>query len=62
LNDSSIAAQLVAPDSKALIYQYKTVTKLSVVNGQYDLANEITAEVHIKGLGNCNYALQVGNE
>ncbi len=33
--------------------------KLSVANGQYDLKNEITADVNIKGLGDCNYALQV---
>ena len=33
--------------------------KLSVANGQYDLANEITADVNIKSLGDCNYAVQV---
>ena len=33
--------------------------KLSVANGQYDLKNQITADVHIKSLGDCNYALQV---
>jgi hypothetical protein len=33
--------------------------KLSVANGQYDLKNEINADVNIKSLGDCNYALQV---
>jgi hypothetical protein len=42
-----------------LVYKYKTEVKLSVANGQYDLKNEITADVNIKSLGHCNYALQV---
>ncbi|UJR31139.1 hypothetical protein I4U23_018646 [Adineta vaga] len=44
-----------------LVYKYKTEVKLSVANGQYDLKNEITADVHIKSLSDCNYALQLRN-
>ncbi|CAM4865323.1 unnamed protein product [Rotaria socialis] len=54
-------AQLVAPGQDSLVYKYKTEVKLSVVNGQFDLKNEISADVHIKNLGNCNYALQLKN-
>ncbi|CAF5203400.1 unnamed protein product, partial [Rotaria magnacalcarata] len=54
-------AQLVAPGQDSLVYKYKTEVKLSVVNGQFDLKNEISANVHIKNLGNCNYALQLQN-
>jgi hypothetical protein len=49
----------VAPGQGSVVYKYKTEVKLSVANGQYDLKNEITADVHIKSLGDCNYALQV---
>ena len=52
-------AQLVAPGQGSLLYKYKTEVKLSVANGQYDLKTEITADVNIKPLGNCDYALQV---
>jgi len=55
----SFLAQLVAPGQGSLVYKYKTEVKLSVANGQYDLKNEITADVNIKSLGHCNYALQV---
>ncbi|CAF3766588.1 unnamed protein product [Rotaria sp. Silwood1] len=55
------SAQLVAPGQGSLVYTYKTEVKLSVVNGQYDLKTEITADVHIKSLGDCNYALQLRN-
>ena len=55
-------AQLVAPGQSSLIYKYKTEVKLSVANGEFDLANEITADVHIKNLGDCNYALQVNSQ
>ncbi|CAF1554179.1 unnamed protein product, partial [Rotaria sordida] len=55
------SAQLVAPGQGSLVYKYTTEVKLSVVNGQYDLKNEITADVHIKSLGDCNYALQLRN-
>ncbi|CAF1431772.1 unnamed protein product, partial [Adineta ricciae] len=54
-------AQLVAPGQGSLVYKYKTEVKLSVANGQYDLKNEITADVHIKSLPDCNYALQLRN-
>ncbi|CAM4898833.1 unnamed protein product, partial [Rotaria socialis] len=54
-------AQHVAPGQDSLVYKYKTEVKLSVVNGQFDLKNEISADVHIKNLGNCNYALQLKN-
>jgi hypothetical protein len=56
---SFFLAQLVAPGQGSLVYKYKTEVKLSVANGQYDLKNEITADVHIKSLTDCNYALQV---
>lgn len=56
---SLLIAQLVAPGQGSLVYKYKTEVKLSVANGQYDLKNEISADVHIKSLGECNYALQV---
>lgn len=49
----------MAPGQGSLVYKYKTEVKLSVANGQYDLKNEISADVHIKSLGECNYALQV---
>ncbi len=52
-------AQLIVPGQGSLIYKYKTEVKLSVANGQFDLKTEITSDVHIKGLGDCNYALQV---
>ncbi|CAF0940658.1 unnamed protein product [Rotaria sordida] len=54
-------AQLVAPGQAPLVYQYKTEVKLSVANGQFDLETEITANVNIKGLGDCNYAVQLRN-
>jgi hypothetical protein len=50
---------LVVPGQGSLLYKYKTEVKLSVANGQYDLKTEITADVNIKALGNCDYALQV---
>jgi hypothetical protein len=56
---SNFVAQLIAPGQGSLVYKYKTEVKLSVANGQYDLQNQITADVHIKSLGDCNYALQV---
>ncbi len=52
-------AQLVVPGQGSLLYKYRTEVKLSVANGQYDLKTEITADVNIKGVGNCDYALQV---
>jgi hypothetical protein len=52
-------AQLVAPGRASLVYKYKTEVKLSVAHGQYDLQNEITADVNIENLGDCNYAVQV---
>ncbi len=52
-------AQLVVPGQGSLLYKYKTEVKLSVANGQYDLKTEITGDVNIKGVGNCDYALQV---
>ena len=55
------SAQLIAPGQGSLVYAYTTEVKLSVVNGQYDLKNEINADVHIKSLGDCNYALQLRN-
>jgi hypothetical protein len=56
---SVFLAQLIAPGQGSLLYKYKTEVKLSVANGQYDLKTEITADVNIKALGNCDYALQV---
>ncbi len=50
---------MVVPGQGSLLYKYKTEVKLSVANGQYDLKTEITADVNIKGVGNCDYALQV---
>jgi hypothetical protein len=50
---------LVVPGQGSLLYKYRTEVKLSVANGQYDLKTEITADVNIKGVGNCDYALQV---
>jgi hypothetical protein len=41
------------------VYKYTTEVKLSVANGQYDLKTEITSDVNIKSLGDCNYAVQV---
>ncbi|CAF4450184.1 unnamed protein product, partial [Adineta steineri] len=35
--------------------------KLSVANAQYDLKNQITADAHIRNLGDCNYAIQLRN-
>ncbi|CAF4045453.1 unnamed protein product [Rotaria sp. Silwood2] len=55
------SAQLIAPGQGSLVYTYKTEVKLSVVNGQFDLKNKITADVHIKSLSDCNYALQLRN-
>jgi len=52
-------AQLIVPGQGSLIYKYKTEVKLSVANGQFDLTTEITSDVHIKGLGDCTYVLQV---
>ena len=52
-------AKLITSGRESLVYQYRTEVKLSVANGQYDLQNEITANVHIKSLGDCNYAIQV---
>ena len=49
----------MAPGQGSLVYKYKTEVKLSVANGQYDLKNEISADVNIKSLADCNYALQV---
>jgi hypothetical protein len=52
-------AQLLVPGQGSMVYKYKTEVKLSVANSQYDLKNEITSDVHIKSLGDCNYAIQV---
>jgi len=52
-------AQLVAPGQGSLVYKYTTEVKLSVANSQFDLKSEISADVNIRGLGECNYALQV---
>ncbi|CAF4335194.1 unnamed protein product [Adineta steineri] len=52
------AAQLL-PSGHSLIYKYKTDAKLSVANAQYDLKNQITADAHIRNLGDCNYAIQL---
>lgn len=49
----------MAPGQASLVYKYKTEVKLSVANAKYDIKNEITADVNIKNLGDCNYALQV---
>ena len=54
-----VIAQLVAPGQGSLVYKYTTEVKLSVAHGQFDLKNDISADVHIKNLGDCNYALQV---
>ncbi|CAF1233028.1 unnamed protein product [Adineta steineri] len=54
------AAQLL-PSGHSLIYKYKTDAKLSVANAQYDLKNQITADAHIRNLGDCNYAIQLRN-
>jgi hypothetical protein len=56
---SNFVAQLIAPGQGSLVYKYKTEVKLSVANGQYDLQNQITADVNINSLRDCNYALQV---
>ncbi|CAF0741101.1 unnamed protein product [Adineta steineri] len=55
------SAHLVASDQGSLVYKYKTEVKLSVANGQYDIKNQITADVHIKNLNDCNYAVQLKN-
>ncbi|CAF0806671.1 unnamed protein product [Adineta ricciae] len=55
------SAQLIAPGQGSLVYKYKTEVKLSVANAQFDLKNEITADVHIRSLGDCNYAVQLRN-
>ena len=59
LSSSVYSAQLIAPGQGSLVYKYKTEVKLSVANAQFDLKNEITADVHIRSLGDCNYAVQV---
>ncbi|UJR15532.1 hypothetical protein I4U23_002471 [Adineta vaga] len=55
------SAQLIAPGQSSLVYKYKTEVKLSVANAQFDLKNQITADVHIRSLGDCNYAVQLRN-
>ncbi|CAF1111074.1 unnamed protein product [Didymodactylos carnosus] len=53
-------ANLIAPGS-SLLYKYSTSSKLSVAGGQNDVQSKITADVHIKGSGDCNYAVQLRN-
>lgn len=61
LTNSSIdfSAQLVTPGQNSLVYKYETEVKLSVANSAFDLKNKIKAQVNIKNLGSCNYAVQV---
>lgn len=54
-------AQLISPGQTSMVYKYKTEVKLSVAKNQHDLESVITADVHIKNLGACNYALQLQN-